>query len=76
MHIKLKKWEFMREELMCLGLDVGYDWWKAFASKMQSPRDMQIPDDSKKGLQDLRSLLGRAICPGAVYRILHIHQPP
>ena len=76
MRIKLKKCEFLCEELGCLGFNVGYGWCKAAASKMQPPRDMQMCDDSKKGLQDLRSLLERTICPGAIYRILHIHQPP
>ena len=31
---KLKKCEFMEEEMEYLGFDVGYGWWKPAASKM------------------------------------------
>ena len=41
-----------------LGFDVGYGWWKPAASKMQPPQDMQICDDPKKGLHDMRSFIG------------------
>ena len=40
-----------------LGLDVGYGWWKPAASKMQTLQDMQIRDDPKKGLHDVRSFI-------------------
>ena len=40
------------------GIDVGYGWWKPAASKMQPLQDMQIRDDSKKGLHDVRSFIG------------------
>ena len=48
----------MKEEMEYLGLDVGYGWWRPAASKMQPPQDMQIRDDPKKGLQDVRSFVG------------------
>ena len=51
-----------------LGLDVGYGWWKQAASKMQPLHDMQIRDDTKKGLQDVRSFMGAC----KFYRA-HIH---
>ena len=58
LRIKLEKCEFMREEMEYLGFDVGYGWWKPAASKMQFLQDMQIRDDPKKGLHDVRSFIG------------------
>ena len=55
--IELQKCEFMREETEYLGMDVGYDWSKPAASKMQPVQDMQIHDGPKKGLQDVRNLI-------------------
>ena len=40
-----------------LGFDVGYGWWKAAASKIQPLQRMQIRDDPKRGLHDVRSFL-------------------
>ena len=40
-----------------LGFDVGSGWWKAAASKVQPLQDMQIHDDSKKGLYNVRSFV-------------------
>ena len=53
-----KKVEFMKEEMEYLGFDVGYGWWKPAASKMQPLQDMQIRDDPKKDLHDVRSFVG------------------
>ena len=58
LRIKLKKHEFMKEEMEYLGFDVGYGWWKPAASKMQSLQDMQTRDDPKKGLHDKSSFVG------------------
>ena len=58
LRIKLEKCEFMKEEMEYFGLDVGYGWWKPAASKMQPLQDMQIRDDPKKGLHDVRSFVG------------------
>ena len=58
LRIKLEKFEFMKEEMEYLGFDVGYGWWKPAASKMQPLQDMQIRDDPKKGLHDVRSFVG------------------
>ena len=58
LRIKLEKCDFMKEEMEYLGFDVGYGWWKAAASKMQPLQDMQIRDDPKKGLHDVRSFVG------------------
>ena len=58
LRIKLEKCEFMREEIEYLGFDVGCGWWKPAASKMQPLQDMQIRDDPKKGLHDVRSFIG------------------
>ena len=55
--IKLEKCEFMKEEMEYLGFHVGYGWWKPAASKMQPLQDMQIRDDPKKGLHDVRSFV-------------------
>ena len=55
LRIKLKKCEFMKEEMEYLGFDVGYGWRKPAASKMQPLQDMQIRDDPKKGLHDVRN---------------------
>ena len=61
LRIKLEKCEFMCEEMEYLGFDVGYGWWKPAASKMQPLQDMQIRDDPKKGLHDVRSFIGACI---------------
>ena len=58
LRIKLEKCEFMREEMDHLGFNVGYGWWKPAASKMQHVQAMQIRDDPKKGLHDVRSFIG------------------
>ena len=58
LRIKLEKCELMKEEMEYLGLDVGYGLWKPPASKMQPLQDMQIRDDPKKGLHDVRSFVG------------------
>ena len=50
LRIKRERCEFMKEEMECLGFDLGYGWWKQAASKMQPLQDMQIRDDPKKGL--------------------------
>ena len=43
---------------MYLGFDVEYGWWKPAASNLQPLHEMQICDDPKKGLHDLRSFVG------------------
>ena len=58
LQIKLEKCEFMKEEMLFLGFDLGYGWWKRAASKMQPLQGMQIRDDPKKGLHDVRSFVG------------------
>ena len=58
LRIKLEKCEFMIEEMEYLGFDVGYGWWKPATSKMQTLQDMQIRDDPKKGLHDVRIFVG------------------
>ena len=58
LRIKLEKCDFMKEEMEYLGLDVGYGWCKPAASKIQPLPDMQIRDDPKKGLHDVRSFVG------------------
>ena len=62
LRIKLEKCEFMKEEMEYLGFNVGYGWWKPAASKMQPLQDMQIRDDRKKGLHDVRSFVGACNC--------------
>ena len=42
LRIKLENGEFMKEEMVYLGFDVGYGWWKPAVSKMQPLQDMQI----------------------------------
>ena len=54
-----EKCEFMKEEMECLGFDLGYGWWKPAASKMQPLQDMQIRDDPKEDRHDVRRLFGR-----------------
>ena len=58
LRIKLEKCEFMREQLEYRGFDFGYGWWKPAASKMQPVQDVQIRDDTQKGLHDVRSFTG------------------
>ena len=58
LRIKLEKCEFVKEEMEYLRFDMGYGWWKPAASKMQPLQDMQIRDDPKKGLHDVRSFVG------------------
>ena len=55
---KLEKCELMKEDMEYLGFDVGYGWWKPAASNMQPLQDMQICDDPKKSLHDVRSFVG------------------
>ena len=68
LRIKLEKCEFMKEGIEYLGFNVGYGWWKPAASKMQPLQDMQIRDDPRKGLHDVRSFVGA----WSIYR-RHIH---
>ena len=49
----------MKGEMEYLGFDVGHGWWKPGASNMQPLQDMQIRDDPKKGLNDVRNISGR-----------------
>ena len=58
----------MKEEIEYLGFDVGYGWWKPAASKMQPLQDMQICDDPKKGLHNVRSFVG-----ACNFYMRHIH---
>ena len=58
LRIKLEECEFMKDEMEYLGFEVGYGLWKPAASKMQPLQDMQICDDPKRGLQDVRSFVG------------------
>ena len=58
LRLKLEKFEFMKEEMEYLGFDVGYGWWKPVASKMQPLQDMQVRDNPKKGLHNVRSFVG------------------
>ena len=66
--INFEKCELMREEMEYLGFDIGYGWWKPAASKTHPLQDMQVRDDPKKGLRDIRSFIGARNC----YR-RHIH---
>ena len=59
LRIKLEKCEFMKEELQYFGFNVGYGWGKPAAFKMEPLQDMQIRDDPKKGLHDVRSFFRR-----------------
>ena len=56
--ITLEKFEFMRVEMEYLRFDVGYSCCKSATSNMQSLQNMQIRDDPKKGLQEVRSFIG------------------
>ena len=58
LRIKLEKCEFMRDQMEYLGFDVLYGWWKPAASKLEPLQDMQIRDDPKKGLHDVRGFIG------------------
>ena len=68
LRIKLEKCKFMKEEMEYLGFDVGYGWRIPGASRMQRLQDMQIRDDPKKGLHDVRIFAGAC----SFYR-RHIH---
>ena len=58
LRIELEQCEFMKEEIEYLGFDEGYCWWRPATSKIQPLKDMQICDDPKKGLNDVRSFVG------------------
>ena len=58
LRIKLDKCELMREGMEYLDFYVGYGWWKPAASKMQPLPDMQIRNDPKKGVHEVKSFLG------------------
>ena len=57
LRIKPEQCELMKEEMEYLGFDVGYGWWKTAASK-QPLQNMQISDDPRKGLYDVRNFVG------------------
>ena len=76
LRIKLEKREFMREEMQYLGFDVWYGWWKPATSKIQPLQDMQICDNPKKNLHDVRSFIGAYNLYRRHIHILRIHQPP
>ena len=71
LQIKFEKCQFMKEEMEYLGFDVGYGWWKPAVSKMQPLQNMQIRDDPKKGLHDVKNFVGAC----NFYR-QHIHNFP
>ena len=58
LRIKLEKCEFMKEKMEFWGFAVGYAWWKPAASKTHPLKDMQIGDDPKTGLHEVRSFVG------------------
>ena len=58
LRFKLAKCQFMKVNMEYLGFDVGYGWWKPAAFRMQPLQDMQICDDPKKGLHNVRSFVG------------------
>ena len=58
LRIKLEKCEFMKEEMEHLGVSGGYGWRKPAAPKMQPLQDLQIRDDPKKGLHEVRNFVG------------------
>ena len=58
LRIRLEKTEIMKEGMEFLGFDVWYGWWKPAASKMQPLQDMQIRDDPKMSLHNVRSFVG------------------
>ena len=76
LRIKLQKCAFMREDMEYLGFDVGYGWWKPAASKMQPLQDMQIRDDPKKGLHDVRSFIGACNFLPTPYPQFHLFISP
>ena len=76
LRIKLDKCEVMKEEMEYLGFDVGYGWWKPAASKMQPLQDMQIRDDPKKGLHNVRSFVGACNFYRRHIHNLHTPLPP
>ena len=60
-----------------LGFSVGYGWWKPAASKMQLLQDMQIRNDPKKGLHDVRSFLGACnFCQRHIHILYLLLCPP
>ena len=59
-----------------LGFHVGYGWWKPAASKMQPLQDMQIRDDPKKGLHNVRSFVEPVTFIGVTSTILPTPLPP
>ena len=76
LRIKVEKCQFLKEEMDHLSFDVGYGWWNPAASKMQSLEDMQILDDPKKGLPDLRTLWAPVTSIGVTTTILPTPLPP
>ena len=68
LRIKFNNNELMRGEMDYLAFNVGYGCWKPTASEMQPLQDMQIPDDPRKGLHDIRSFIG-----ACNFRLRHIH---
>ena len=74
LRIKLENWEFMCEEMECLGFDVGYGWWKRAACKhckictyVMTPRRVYTNSEISLVL---------AVFTSTILTILRIHQPP
>ena len=52
----------MQETMQYLGCDIGYGWWTPAASKAKPLMDAKVRhEDHKKGLHDVRSLIGACI---------------
>ena len=76
LHIKLEKCEFMSEVMEYIGFEVGYGCWQRSASKMQPLQDMQICEDPRKGLHNVRRLIGACnFYRRRIHKNLRIHQP-
>ena len=76
LRIKLEKCDFMKEETEHLGFDVGYGCRRSAASKMQPLQDMQIRDDPKKGLHDVRSFHGTCnFCRRQIHHFTYCSDP-
>ena len=52
--VKLKKCEFMQEEIEYLGFQVGWRWWRPVKEKVARFLEASICDDKTRGVKDIR----------------------
>ena len=56
--VKLRKCDFMQEEIEYLGFQVGWRWWRRLKDKVASMLRATIRDNKPRGVKDIRAFRG------------------